>query len=347
MGFKRLSIEREQGGHAQSLTVSVIIPAYRGAKFIGRALDSVLAQTFTDYEIIIINDGSPDTEELEKVLSSYAEQITYISQPNTGPGGARNVGIRIARGLYLAFLDADDYWMPDYLKCQTGYLFGRESLDLVYADALLVGASPLAGRTFMEVTPSVGEVTCENLLDENCTLILSGTVVRRQSVLDADLFDEQFRYAEDFDLWVRLLKQGARFGYQKEVLLHRTEHSASLCSDAAVLFENALSVIEKIKRAGNLSPRERSALAMRQAKLRACISLEYARREFWADRFDIAAEQLKDANRFFRSLKLYCALFCIRRSPALLLRAYTSLRRSAFPRIDISAAQSSGLSSPS
>jgi GT2 family glycosyltransferase len=166
-------------------------------------------------------------------------------------------------------------------------------------------------------------------------------------VLDAGLFDEQFRYAEDFDLWVRLLKQGTRFAYQKKVLLHRNEHSASLCSDTAILFENALSVIEKIKKAGNLSPEEWTALAMRQAKLRACINLEYARREFWADRFTQAAGQLKEANRFYRSTKLYCAILCIRVSPTLLLRAYTSLRRSTFPRFNIAAAQSSRLSSPS
>jgi len=211
---------------------------------------------------------------------------------------------------------------------------------------MLVGASPLTGRTFMQVTPSIGEVTCENMFNENCTLILSGTVVRRKSVLDAGLFDEQFRYAEDFDLWVRLLKNGSRFGYQRQVLLHRTEHPASLCSDTAMLFENALSVIEKIKKANNLSPKERSALAMRQAKLRASISLEYARREFWDDRFTAAAERLKDANRFYRSMKLHCVLFCLRISPALLLRAYTFVRRSTFPRIAISAAQSSRMSSP-
>src|SRR5581483_10459739 len=169
--------------------------------------DSVLNQTFTDYEVIVINDGSPDTEELESAIDVYRDRIMYVSQPNAGPGAARNTGVRLARGKYLAFLDADDYWLTNYLQQQIDFLSSHSSIDAVYADALIVGSSQLAGQTFMQATPSVGTVTCESLLAERCTIILSGTVVRRQSVVNAGSFDERFRYAEDFDLWVRMLKE--------------------------------------------------------------------------------------------------------------------------------------------
>src|SRR5258708_17999800 len=88
--------------------VSVIRPAYNVAPFIGEALDSVLAQTFTDYEIIVINDGSPDSEKLEHVLEPYWRGIIYLKQENRGAGAARNAGLKAARGKFVAFLDADD-----------------------------------------------------------------------------------------------------------------------------------------------------------------------------------------------------------------------------------------------
>src|ERR1044071_9350958 len=88
--------------------VSIIMPAYRVAEYIGAALDSILAQTFKDYEIIIVNDGSPDTDKFELALEPYRKSVIYIKQENGGPSAARNVAIQRARGEFLAFLDADD-----------------------------------------------------------------------------------------------------------------------------------------------------------------------------------------------------------------------------------------------
>ena len=207
------------------------MPAYRVAEYIGAALDSILAQTFKDYEIIIVNDGSPDTDEFELALEPYRKSVIYIKQENGGPSAARNVAIQKARGEFLAFLDADDYWEPNYLEQQLAFLEKNRSVDLVYSDALLVGGSPLAGHTFMEVTPSEGEATFESLLGGRCTIILSGTVVRRQAVIDAGLFNEGLRYAEDYDLWLRIAKQGSRLAYQEQVLLNKRMHAASLSSD--------------------------------------------------------------------------------------------------------------------
>jgi glycosyltransferase involved in cell wall biosynthesis len=98
--------------------VSVIIPAYDVAEFIGEALDSVFAQTFTDYEVIVINDGSPDTAKLERALAPYLSRIVYLKQENRGVSAARNTGINAARGSLIAFLDGDDVWLPNYLEVQ-------------------------------------------------------------------------------------------------------------------------------------------------------------------------------------------------------------------------------------
>src|SRR5256714_7350260 len=98
--------------------VSVVIAAYNVAEYIGETLESVFNQTFTDYEVIVINDGSEDESELSKVLAPYLERIVYLRQENRGLAAARNAGIRAARGRYIAFLHADDLWESEFLRRQ-------------------------------------------------------------------------------------------------------------------------------------------------------------------------------------------------------------------------------------
>src|SRR6185503_10064534 len=164
-------------------------------------------------------------------------------------------------------LDTDDYWYPNYLAEQMARIEQDPMLDLVYSDALFVGDSPLAGRTFMDVTPSNGEVTFESLLDERCTIVLSGVVARRQIVIDAGMFDEQFRYAEDYDLWLRIAWRGARLAYQRKALLCKRRHAESLCADDTKLFENALHVLDRVERSNDLTPNEAAALTTHKNKI--------------------------------------------------------------------------------
>jgi glycosyltransferase involved in cell wall biosynthesis len=304
----------------------VIIPIYNGVQYISTAIESVLNQVFTDYEILVINDGSPHTEKLEQTLDRYRGEIIYLKQENRGPSGARNRGILAARGDFVAFLDADDYWQPDFLSEQVAFIQKNRSLDLVYADALIIGDSPLAGKTFMQTTPSRGEVTLESLLDERCTVILSGVVARRKTIIDAGMFDENFRYAEDYDLWLRLAKSGARLSYQRKVLLCKRKHKESLCADVTVLFENALHVLEKAGRGYGLSEGERAALIDHEDKLIAFLKLERGKDRLLRGEFDQATSLIKEANRFYRSWKLRSVLLGLRIWPNLLLRVYNSRR---------------------
>src|SRR5262249_16095933 len=96
-------------------SVSIVIAAYNASAFIEQALNSVLAQTFTDYETLVINDGSDDTPQLEQILELHPLPIVYTSQQNKGVSAARNAGIKIARGAFYAQLDSDDQWEPEYL----------------------------------------------------------------------------------------------------------------------------------------------------------------------------------------------------------------------------------------
>src|SRR5229473_1519197 len=129
-------------GRSVAPLVSVVIPAFKSAAYISEALDSVLTQRLANFEIIVINDGSPDTEQLEDVLRPYADDVIYLKQENHGAAAARNAGLRAARGQYIAFLDADDYWVASYLDEQVTFIESNGGYDLVYADALIVGESP-------------------------------------------------------------------------------------------------------------------------------------------------------------------------------------------------------------
>jgi hypothetical protein len=146
--------------------VSVVIPAYNSAATIEDTLASAIAQKYREHEIIVVNDGSPDTEEFERAIRTRLEDIVYIKQPNQGAGPARNTGIEHARAQLIAFLDADDIWERDYLASQYVHL-NRNSLDMVYCDAWLFGTGSAYRRTFMGGAPSVGECTFDAILDLN------------------------------------------------------------------------------------------------------------------------------------------------------------------------------------
>jgi O-antigen/teichoic acid export membrane protein/GT2 family glycosyltransferase/2-polyprenyl-3-methyl-5-hydroxy-6-metoxy-1,4-benzoquinol methylase len=298
------------------------MPAYRAAEYISAAIDSVLNQSYTDHEIIVVNDGSPDTVELESVLRAYNDRIRYIGQSNRGCSAARNLAIRAARGRLLAFLDADDYWEPDYLAEQVSFLESNPLVDLVYADGLLVGNSPLAGRTFMQTSPSQGDVTLQALLEARCTVLLSGTLARRQSILDVGLFDEKLRCSEDYDLWLRLAMNGGRFAYQRKVLLCKRIHSASLSADHVCLHEHTVLVLQKNSLDSRLNHKEQCALRDLKMRLQATVKLERGKKELTARNFAAAANHIQDANSFYRSWKLRLMLWWLRYSPRALLHVY-------------------------
>src|SRR5215218_1377267 len=157
--------------------VSVIIPAYNASEFIAETLDSVFAQTFTDFEVLLINDGSPDTEDLERVVQRFPT-LRYVKQENRGAAAARNTGLRAAAGELVAFLDADDTWSPNFLEQQTEFL-KNSRVDFVFCDAHLFGDSVLSGRTFMQVQPPRGAVTPERLLAVQVTVLTSTVLSRR------------------------------------------------------------------------------------------------------------------------------------------------------------------------
>jgi glycosyltransferase involved in cell wall biosynthesis len=310
-------------------TVSVIIPCYNTAEYVGDTLASVFAQTRTDFEAIVINDGSPDTPELERALASYRDRIVYLVQENRGLAGARNAGIRAARGQFIALLDSDDIWEPDYLAVQLAEMERDPTIDVLYPDAVIFGDSMESGRRSMELSPSTGEVTFERLVTQECNVRVFVTA-RREVILRAGLFDESLRSSEDFDLWLRIVNQGGRIAYHRKALVRYRRHRASLSADTAWMCEHILKVLEKSERTLPLTERERSTLMREQMRWRAALRLAEGKKAFFRGNTIEARRCLAEANTYLRSRKLAMVVRLLRVAPGLLHWAYRARDRFVF-----------------
>lgn len=297
--------------------VSVVIPAYNAAGHIAAALDSVFSQTFTDYEVILANDGSPDTAELERAIQPYFSRIIYFKQQNRGPSSARNLGIRHARGEWLAFLDSDDAWMPDYLAEQLELLHANPDLDMVYCDALLEGQTIAAGKTFMQVCPSTGPVTFESVLVEQTQVLTSSTVVRRQRIMTAGWFDEELHRSEDHDLWLRVLYSGGKVEYQQRALVRRHVRADGQGSTPGGLLAGEVQSLKKLDQTLDLTPRIRAVLARRLRKIQADLDFVEGKEFLLAGKPEKAFQSLSRVHAFAPTLKLRAILLGLRIAPRL------------------------------
>ncbi len=188
---------------AKSL-VSVIIPTYNREEYIGEAIQSVLGQTFTDFEIIIIDDGSTDkTADVVKSLSD--DRVRYIYQENRGRSNARNHGLKIAAGRYIAFLDSDDLYLPDKLELQVAYLDTHPEVGMVYTSAYCINAEGvLLSESYRAC---VSGWIYNNIAFYVPVTVTLPTVMARREVFDrVGGFDEEMERFEDTDMWRRISK---------------------------------------------------------------------------------------------------------------------------------------------
>lgn len=185
--------------------VSVIIPVYNAEKYLLEAIESVIDQSYDDWEIIAVNDGSTDSSPdiLKNYEDRYPSKIRVLHQPNSGLSAARNAAIAAANGEYIAFLDADDLWLPEKTDEQVYLLDNNSDIGLVYSDIfelkngkLKKRRNVIGGRMFR------GDIF-DSLFYQNFIPVLS--VMVRKSVLDkCGLFDPVYHGTQDYDLWMRI-----------------------------------------------------------------------------------------------------------------------------------------------
>jgi glycosyltransferase involved in cell wall biosynthesis len=306
--------------------VSVIIPAYSAAGYIDRTLRSVFSQACTDLEVIVINDGSPDTPALVEALMPWRDRIVYREQENAGAGAARNAGLAMARGDLVAFLDADDRWRPGFLDAQVRWLESRPDFDMVYCDAVITGDTPLAGKRFSETAPSDGPVTFESLLTQRCTVITSSVVARHAVIGAAGGFDAGLRRGQDFDLWLRLAHRGARIGYQAEPLVERVVLASGLSADPVTELDRAIRVLHGVARKLPLAAVERALLHDRITALGAAVACERGKRDLRARRFADARQHFLESIALSPQWKLRVVLTLMGVAPRTFQRVYMRLR---------------------
>jgi glycosyltransferase involved in cell wall biosynthesis len=216
--------------------VTVIIPTYNAAGFLQECVESVLKQTYSNFEIIVVDDGS--TDNTREVLAPYISQnlIKYYYQQNQGQGRARNLAIRNSSGEFVAFLDADDLWAsPQKLEKQIALLRNNERIGLVYSDAIYFGDTwekqKQASRKLREYEKRKAEYfrhgdTYKSLLKFNY-IVTSSVVVRRSVLEKTGVFWIQVRFCEDIHLWLRIA-QISDIDYSPESLVKRRFHQSQV-----------------------------------------------------------------------------------------------------------------------
>jgi glycosyltransferase involved in cell wall biosynthesis len=181
-------------------SVSVIIPTFNRAMKTARAGASVLFQTYTDYEIIVVDDGSRD--HTEKVLQQFGSKVRYIKQPsNLGVSAARNRGIRESEAPWIAFLDSDDYWLPQKLDVQMGFFTTHTEAVICQTQEIWVRNGRYANPKKRHLKPS-GDIFEPSL--RLCLISPSAVMLRRSLLTEVGLFDEDLPVCEDYDLWLRI-----------------------------------------------------------------------------------------------------------------------------------------------
>jgi glycosyltransferase involved in cell wall biosynthesis len=190
--------------------VSVIVPVFNAARTVGQAIESVRAQTFTEVEIIAVDDGSTDAS--IEILRRYDGAVKILQQRNRGPSAARNLGIANSTGEYLGFLDADDWWKPEFLATMVAVLDRDPLCAMAYCDLQLIDSLGTPFQTSLMAVRENRPPTVQDMLHSLWPIMPSGAVVRRGPLEAVGGFPEPLRAFEDVYLWLLLREQGT-FAY--------------------------------------------------------------------------------------------------------------------------------------
>jgi glycosyltransferase involved in cell wall biosynthesis len=229
-------------------TISIIIPTFNRAKLIERAIISLLTQTYQDFEIIVVDDGS--TDNTRDVVFSFGNQIRYMRQDNRGPSSARNAGISASRGKFVAFLDSDDYFMKPNLEIKMSFLESNPQVGWVYSDWQYVdekGNDIDKGSLKFRYSEKVLNGNIFEELIKRRNFISPCTVVIKKSVLDdVGHFDPLIPSQEEYDLWLRTSIKYPVY-YIDQVLVNVTLHPASLSKDFTKWAQGNSIIADKLK----------------------------------------------------------------------------------------------------
>ena len=223
--------------------VSVIIPTYDRAHMIGDAIQSVLEQTYPDWELLVVDDGSHD--HTKEVVAQVADaRVRYLAQPHRGLSAARNTGVRNTRGHYVAFLDSDDVFLPGKLRAQASLLDAQPDVGLVGGGYFEVDAG---WRVQRRIQPWDRHPTlaCRDWLLA-CPFCPGVPLVRREWLERAGLFDETMERAEDWDLWLRMAGLGCRMEWLRAPVYCYRIHGSNMVHDVSLMKAGMIRMLDKL-----------------------------------------------------------------------------------------------------
>lgn len=227
--------------------VSVVIPTFNCERFIGRTIESALRQTYRDFEIIVVDDGSTDAT--QAVLAQYGKAFHYIKQANQGASAARNAALAIATGEYIAYLDADDLWVVDKLARQVEYLDARPACGFVHTEVAVIDEQDtvLHACFNQETGRAVPQGRClGDILQRSHIQTL--TVLERRSAFErAGKFDLRLPVAQDYLHWIQVVLQGYEVGYLPNPLGQYRWRAGSLMSSQRRLLGDFTKIYEILR----------------------------------------------------------------------------------------------------
>ncbi len=233
--------------------ISVIIPTFNRGWTLRESIDSVLAQEFKDYELIVVDDGS--TDNTQQILESYGKRMVMLRQSNKGVSAARNTGINKARGKYIAFLDSDDEWLPQKLSSQKAF-FGSNS------DALICQTEEIWIRNGKRVNPKKRHKKRSGFIFEPslslCLVSPSAVMIKKCLFDEIGMFDEDLPACEDYDLWLRISYKYPVYLIDEPLIIKRGGHSDQLSKEPG-LDKYRIKALEKIIVSGHLSRQQHIA----------------------------------------------------------------------------------------
>jgi len=224
----------------QTTTVSVIIPAYNQALYVSQAIQSVLDQTYPNFELIVVDDGS--TDESPKILAGIQDpRLRVISQPNAGLSAARNTGLRVSSAPLITLLDADDYFFPDKLAVLSAFLEAHPEIGMVSGGYQIVNQ---AGETLRQFVKSPTSLKLPELLLGN-PFVPTAVMFRKQWIDRVGLFDEALRACEDWDLWLRMASAGCQFAWVEHIVVAYRYHQGQMTRESARMRKAIITVLDK------------------------------------------------------------------------------------------------------
>ena len=278
------------------LIVSVIIPVYNRVEMLKEAIESVLSQSFKDFELIVVDDGSSD-KGVKDTLKSYGNKIISIYQKHLGVSAARNNGIKHAKGKFIAFLDSDDIWLKKKLEIQIDFFDkNKDALICQTQETWLRDGKHFNPKKYhKKISGDIFEASL-NL----CLVSPSAVMIRRKIFEEISLFDESLKACEDYDLWLKISAIYPIYLIDKKLIIKRGGHKDQL-SKIGMLDKYRIISLKNILESGKLNKQQMQA-TMKVFKKKSDIYLngckKYGR-----------IEEFENFNSFIKTLNLKC--FCI------------------------------------